>query len=70
MWLVSPPCTHSISCLANQSHSELHTYRGLDPSGSGFIMGHEFTGHIVEAGSAVKSVQVGDKVVVPFTTSW
>lgn len=33
-------------------------------------MGHEFAGTIVEAGSAVKTVKVGDKVVVPFTTSW
>jgi len=32
-------------------------------------MGHEFSGTIVEAGSAVKSVQIGDKIVCPFTTS-
>ncbi|KAH8669163.1 chaperonin 10-like protein [Xylariales sp. PMI_506] len=49
--------------------SELHSYRGLEPSGSGFIMGHEFTGIVVAAGSAVKTVQLGDKVVTPFTTS-
>ncbi|TPX12122.1 uncharacterized protein E0L32_007237 [Thyridium curvatum] len=50
--------------------SELHTYRGLDPhAAAGFIMGHEFTGEVVEAGSAVKTLEVGDKVVVPFTTS-
>jgi threonine dehydrogenase-like Zn-dependent dehydrogenase len=33
-------------------------------------MGHEFTGTVVEAGSAVKTVQIGDKVVSPFTVSW
>ncbi len=33
-------------------------------------MGHEFVGSIVEAGSDVKTVQVGDKVVTPFTVSW
>lgn len=33
-------------------------------------MGHEFTGTVVAAGHGVKSVQIGDKVVSPFTTSW
>jgi threonine dehydrogenase-like Zn-dependent dehydrogenase len=33
-------------------------------------MGHEFTGTVVEAGADVKTVAVGDQVVVPFTTSW
>jgi threonine dehydrogenase-like Zn-dependent dehydrogenase len=51
------------------SHSELHVYRGHQPSGTGFIMGHEFTGHVSEIGSAVKAFQVGDRVVTPFTTS-
>lgn len=32
-------------------------------------MGHEFTGVIVEAGSGVKTVKLGDKIVSPFTTS-
>lgn len=50
--------------------SELHTYRGLEMSGTGFIMGHEFTGTVVEAGSAVKTLRIGDKVVAPFTVSW
>jgi threonine dehydrogenase-like Zn-dependent dehydrogenase len=33
-------------------------------------MGHEFVGTVVQAGSEVKSVAVGDKVVAPFTVSW
>jgi len=33
-------------------------------------MGHEFTGIVVETGSEVKTVQKGDKIVSPFTTSW
>lgn len=33
-------------------------------------MGHEFTGEIVEVGSSVKMVKVGDKIVSPFTSSW
>lgn len=32
-------------------------------------MGHEFVGTVTEVGSEVKSVQVGDKVVSPFTVS-
>ena len=32
-------------------------------------MGHEFTGTIVEAGSAVESFKVGDHIVCPFTIS-
>ncbi|RGP66603.1 hypothetical protein FLONG3_8799 [Fusarium longipes] len=49
--------------------SELHLYRGVEPTDPNFIMGHEFTGTVVEKGSAVKSVQIGDKVVSPFTAS-
>ena len=45
-------------------------FRGIEPSGTGQIMGHEFVGHVVEAGDAVKTVQKGDTVVASFTTSW
>ncbi|KAF6843682.1 alcohol dehydrogenase, GroES-like domain-containing protein [Colletotrichum musicola] len=51
------------------SFRELHVFRGHQPSETGFIMGHEFTGIVVEKGSAVTSVDVGDRVVSPFTTS-
>ena len=33
-------------------------------------MGHEFAGTVVKTGSSVRSVQVGDKIVSPFTVSW
>lgn len=33
-------------------------------------MGHEFTGEVVEAGSAVQTVKKGDRIVSPFTVSW
>jgi threonine dehydrogenase-like Zn-dependent dehydrogenase len=36
---------------------------------SGDIMGHEFMGEIVELGSGVKNLSIGDRVVVPFTIS-
>ncbi|KAK9419214.1 putative Alcohol dehydrogenase GroES-like domain-containing protein [Seiridium unicorne] len=49
--------------------SELHVFRGHQPSPTGFIMGHEFTGEVVETGKSVKSVNIGDKVVSPFTAS-
>ncbi|EMR70053.1 putative alcohol dehydrogenase protein [Eutypa lata UCREL1] len=50
--------------------SELHVYRGHEKGrGSGFIMGHEFTGIIIDAGKNVKSVKIGDKIVAPFTLS-
>ncbi|KAF9636761.1 Alcohol dehydrogenase superfamily zinc-containing [Lasiodiplodia theobromae] len=49
--------------------SELHVFRGHQPSGTDFIMGHEFTGTVEEAGADVKTVQKGDKVVSPFTVS-
>jgi len=49
--------------------SELHVFRGHQPSPTGFIMGHEFTGRITEVGSDVKTLKEGDLVVSPFTTS-
>ncbi|CAI6097381.1 unnamed protein product [Clonostachys chloroleuca] len=49
--------------------SDLHVYRGLEPSQPGYVMGHEFTGIVVEAGEDIKNIQLGDQVVVPFTIS-
>jgi len=50
--------------------SDLHVYhcreKGLD---MGTTMGHEFTGTVVEIGSAVQNIRKGDRVVSPFTTS-
>ena len=51
------------------SSSELHVFRGHQPSPTGFIMGHEFTGTVAEVGSAVQTFQPGDAVVSPFTVS-
>ena len=50
--------------------SDLHTFRGIEPAGSGFIMGHEVTGEVIEVGDHVRSVQKGDVIVSAFTTSW
>ncbi|MEH2384178.1 MAG: zinc-dependent alcohol dehydrogenase [Nostoc sp.] len=50
--------------------SDLHIYNGYIPTmEKGDILGHEFMGEVVELGSAVKNVNVGDRVVVPFTIS-
>ncbi len=50
--------------------SDLHVYRehekGLD---HGTVMGHEFVGEVVEVGKSIVSLQKGDRVVSPFTTS-
>ena len=50
--------------------SELHVFRGHQPSPTGFIMGHEFTGTVEEMGSDVKNFKKGDQIVSPFTISW
>src|SRR5438067_9534824 len=48
--------------------SDLHLYNGYIPTMQhGDILGHEFMGEVVEVGSAVDGLHVGDRVVVPFT---
>ncbi len=52
------------SCICG---SDLHLYHGLVPDTRvGTTFGHEFIGEIVEIGSGVEKVKVGDKVMVPF----
>jgi len=47
--------------------SDLHIYDGFIPTmRKGDILGHEFMGEVVETGSAVTTLKVGDRVVVPF----
>lgn len=47
--------------------SDLHLYNGFIPTmEKGDILGHEFMGEVVELGSEVKNLKVGDRVVVPF----
>ena len=50
--------------------SDLHPYfgreRGIEP---GTVMGHEFLGEVVEVGTDVQQVRLGDVVVAPFTTN-
>lgn len=47
--------------------SDLHLYDGVIPTmEKGDIMGHETMGEVMEVGSGVKKVKVGDKIVIPF----
>jgi len=50
--------------------SDLHPYfgreRGLDV---GTVMGHELVGEVIEVGTDVTTVGIGDRVVAPFTTN-
>ncbi|VUC32806.1 unnamed protein product [Clonostachys rosea] len=49
--------------------SELHVFRGHQPSDTGFIMGHEFVGEVVEIGAGVTMFKKGDQIVSPFTVN-
>ncbi len=47
--------------------SDLHLYNGFMPTmEEGDVLGHENMGEVVEVGSEVKNLKVGDRVVVPF----
>jgi len=50
--------------------SDLHIYDGFIPTmKSGDILGHEFMGEVVELGTGVKNLKIGDRVIIPFTIS-
>ncbi len=52
------------SCICG---SDLHLYHGLVPDTRvGSIFGHEFVGEVVDVGSGVRNLKVGDRVLVPF----
>jgi threonine dehydrogenase-like Zn-dependent dehydrogenase len=47
--------------------SDLHLYDGYVPSAKhGDIFGHEFMGEVVEKGTGVQKLKIGDRVVIPF----
>jgi len=47
--------------------SDLHLYDGYIPTmKKGDILGHEFMGEVVEVGTGVNNLRIGDRVVVPF----
>lgn len=46
--------------------SDLHIYSGGIPQPRPMVLGHEFMGIVEETGAAIKNLQRGDRVVVPF----
>src|ERR1700723_837710 len=49
--------------------SDQHMVRGRTPAPTGMVLGHEITGEIIEAGSDVEYLKVGDLVTVPFNVA-
>ncbi|RKD97359.1 threonine dehydrogenase-like Zn-dependent dehydrogenase [Halopiger aswanensis] len=50
--------------------SDLHLYNGYMPGmREGDVIGHEPMGEVIEVGDEVETLEVGDRVVVPFTVS-
>lgn len=55
------------SCICG---SDLHLYHGIVPDTRvGMTFGHEFIGEVVEVGTGVQKLKVGDNVIVPFNVS-
>ncbi|MEC4719912.1 glutathione-independent formaldehyde dehydrogenase [Noviherbaspirillum sp. CPCC 100848] len=54
---------------SNICGSDLHMYEGRTSVEAGKILGHENLGIVIEAGSAVERVKVGDRVCLPFNIS-
>jgi len=46
--------------------SDQHMVRGRTTAPAGLVLGHEITGEIIEKGSVVEFLAVGDLVTVPF----
>jgi len=49
--------------------SDQHMVRGRTTAPTGLVLGHEITGEIIEAGSDVEYLKVGDLVTVPFNVA-
>src|SRR5713101_9015109 len=49
--------------------SDLWPYRSMEPSETGERIGHEFIGVVEAVGGDVRTVKIGDLVVVPFAYS-
>jgi len=66
------PINHGVivKCVVtNICGSDLHMYNGRTDYPPGKAFGHEITGEVVELGSAVNRIAVGDLVSVPFNVS-
>lgn len=62
-------CNHGVILKVvstNICGSDQHMVRGRTTAPEGLILGHEITGIVIEAGSDVEFIKVGDLVSVPF----
>jgi len=49
--------------------SDLWPYKSMEPSDTGIVMGHEVIGVVEAVGSDVRTIKVGDLVIMPFAFS-
>src|SRR5689334_14748465 len=66
---VGRKCEHGVilkTVVTNICGSDQHMVRGRTTAPEGLVLGHEITGEIVEKGSDVEFLEVGDLVSVPF----
>ncbi len=49
--------------------SDLHPYLGREPAAAGVVPGHEVVGRVLAVGTEVAERRVGERVLVPFSTS-
>ncbi len=62
-------CDHGVILkivCTNICGSDQHMVRGRTTAPAGLVLGHEITGEVIEAGSDVEFISVGDIVSVPF----
>ena len=62
-------CNHGVILKVistNICGSDQHMVRGRTTAPEGLVLGHEITGQVIEAGSDVEYIHVGDIVSVPF----
>src|ERR1700689_2226483 len=67
--LGSRKCEHGVILkivATNICGSDQHMVRGRTTAPQGLILGHEITGEVIEKGSDVEMLNVGDLVTVPF----
>src|SRR6202034_4210771 len=65
-------CNHGVILKivsTNICGSDQHMVRGRTTAPPGLILGHEITGEVIEAGSDVEFIHVGDLVSVPFNVA-
>ncbi|HCB07464.1 MAG TPA: formaldehyde dehydrogenase, glutathione-independent [Nocardioides sp.] len=66
---VGRQCQHGVILkvlASNICGSDQHMVRGRTTAPAGLVLGHEITGEVIETGSDVEFVKVGDIVSVPF----